>query len=155
MWIWTSTPAPGTKRCRPCASWRPWGALTGANGVSADSLGLPDDEFFIGWYMPAQPQHQGPEGVSHVPPGGLGEHLQGQMGYQQIRWDSQIKNFLLVGTCHPQPQHQGPEGVGHVPPRGLGEHLQWQIGYQQIRWDFQMKIFYWLVYATPNPGTRD
>ena len=40
-----------------------------------------------------QPQHQGPEGVGHVPPGGLGEHLQGKMGYQQIRWDSQMQNL--------------------------------------------------------------
>ena len=50
--MWTPTPAPGTKRCRPCASWRPWGALTGANEVSADLLGLPDEEFFMGWYVP-------------------------------------------------------------------------------------------------------
>ena len=52
MWIWTSTPAPGTQRCRPYASWRPWGALTGTNEVSADLLELPDEDFFIGWYIP-------------------------------------------------------------------------------------------------------
>ena len=36
----------------PCASWRPWGALTGANEVSKDLFGLPDEEFFIGWHVP-------------------------------------------------------------------------------------------------------
>ena len=46
-----TTPAPGTKRCRPCASCRPWGALTWANEVLAGLLGLPDEEFFIGWYV--------------------------------------------------------------------------------------------------------
>ena len=35
-----TTPAPGTKRCRPCAYWRPWGALTEENGVTVDFLGL-------------------------------------------------------------------------------------------------------------------
>ena len=47
-----TAPAPGTKRCRPCASWRPWGALTGANEISKDLFGLPDEEFFMSWYMP-------------------------------------------------------------------------------------------------------
>ena len=47
-----TTPAPGTKRCKPCASLRPWGALAGANEVSVDLLGLPDEESFIGWDMP-------------------------------------------------------------------------------------------------------
>ena len=58
-----------------------------------------------------------------MPPGGLGEHLQGQMRYQQICWDSLMNNFLLIGMCHQQPQHQGPKGGDHVPPGGLREHL--------------------------------
>ena len=40
--------APGTKRCRLCASWSPWGALTDTNGISADLLWLLDKEFFVG-----------------------------------------------------------------------------------------------------------
>ena len=87
-----------------------------------------------------QHQHQGPKGVGHVPPGGLGEHIQGQMGYQQIRWDSQMKNFLLVGICHPQLQHHGLKGVGHVLPKGLGEHLQREMGLQQIFWDSKISM---------------
>ena len=47
--------APGTKRCRPCASWRPWGPPTGLYGVSADSLGLPDAESLIGWDLAPTP----------------------------------------------------------------------------------------------------
>ena len=46
--------------------------------------------------------------------GALGDHLQGYMGYQQIRWDSQMQNILLVGTWHPRHWHQGPIEVGHV-----------------------------------------
>ena len=44
-----TTPAPGTKRCGPGASWRPWVALTGAKEVQKDLFGLPDEENFIGW----------------------------------------------------------------------------------------------------------
>ena len=42
--------------------------------------------------------HQGPKGVDHVHLGALGDQIQGCMGYQQIRWHSQMKNLLLVGT---------------------------------------------------------
>ena len=48
-------PAPGTKRCWPCASWSTWGPLTGLYGVSADLLGLPDPEFVIGWDLAPTP----------------------------------------------------------------------------------------------------
>ena len=43
--------------CRPYAYWRPcpWGALAGANEVSVDLLGLPDEESFIGCDMPPTP----------------------------------------------------------------------------------------------------
>ena len=34
--------------------------------------------------------------------------------YQQIRWDSQMQNILLVGTWHPSHWHQGSKEVGHV-----------------------------------------
>ena len=44
----------------------------------------------------------------------IAKHLQGQMRYQKICWDSQIKNFVLVGMFRPQSQHQGPKGVGYV-----------------------------------------
>ena len=60
------------------------------------------------------------------------------MGYQQIRWDSQMKNFLLNGIWHPQPQHQGPKGVGHLPHLGLGEHSQGKMGQQQGRYYFEL-----------------
>ena len=47
-----TAPAPGTKRCRPCASWGPWGALTWQNAVPGDSL-VPSDEYlFFGWDVP-------------------------------------------------------------------------------------------------------
>ena len=50
LWVGIlTTPAPGTKRCRPCASWRPWGALTGAIEVSTDLLGLPDEKIIDSW----------------------------------------------------------------------------------------------------------
>ena len=65
--------------------------------------------------------------------GDLGDHLQGYMGYQQIRWDSQMQNILLVGTWHLHHRHQGPKGVGHVNLGALGSHLQGHKGYQQIR----------------------
>ena len=74
-----------------------------------------------------------------MPPGGLGDHLQGYMGYQPIRWASQMQNILLIVTWHPHPQHQGQKGVGHVHLGALGDHLQGYMGYQQIRWDSQMQ----------------
>ena len=37
-------------------------------------------------------------GVCHVPPGGLWEHVRGQMGYQLIHLDLQMQNFVLVWT---------------------------------------------------------
>ena len=58
------------------------------------------------------------------------DHLQGYMGYLQIRWDSQMQNILLIGTWHLHHQHQGPKEVGNVPPGGLGDHLQGYMGYQ-------------------------
>ena len=76
--------------------------------------------------------YQGPEGVVHVHVGVLGEHLQGFMGYQQIRLDSQMQNLLLVGTEHPHHMDQGPKGVVHVHLGALGEHLQVHMGYLQI-----------------------
>ena len=63
-----------------------------------------------------------------MPPGGLGDHLQGYVGYQPIRWASQMQNILLIGTWHLQHQHQGPKGVGHVHLGPLGEHLQGHFG---------------------------
>ena len=70
----------------PCASWGPWGPPTGLYGVSADSLGLPDAEYLIEWDLaPTPPAPEGPKGVGHVHLGALGDHLQGYMGYQQIR----------------------------------------------------------------------
>ena len=63
-----------------------------------------------------------------MPPGGLGDHLQGHMGYLQIRWDSQMQNVLLLGTWHPHPHHQGHKGVGHVHLGALGNHLQGYMG---------------------------
>ena len=62
------------------------------------------------------------------------------MGYQQICWDSQMKNFILVGICYPQLQHHGLKGVGHVLPKGLGEHLQKEMGLQQIFWDSKISM---------------
>ena len=40
-------PTPGTKKCKPSASWGPWGALAGVNGVSADSLQKSDAYFLL------------------------------------------------------------------------------------------------------------
>ena len=37
-----------------------------------------------------------------MPTGGLGENLLGEMQYQQICWDSQMKILLKFGICHPQ-----------------------------------------------------
>ena len=53
----------------------------GTNQVSADLLGLPDEDFLLVGMCHPQPQHQGPKGVGHVPPGGLGEHLHEKMRY--------------------------------------------------------------------------
>ena len=55
MLIRPTPPAPRTKRGRPCASLSPWGPPTGLYGVSADSLGLPDAEYFIGWDLASLP----------------------------------------------------------------------------------------------------
>ena len=74
-----------------------------------------------------------------MPPGGLGDHLQGHMGYLQIRWDSQMQNILLLGTWHPHPHHQGHKGVGHVHLGALGNHLQGYMGYLQIFLDSLMQ----------------
>ena len=46
-------PVPGTKRCGPCASWRTWEALTGANEISKDLLGLRGLRCFIAWDVPS------------------------------------------------------------------------------------------------------
>ena len=64
---------------------------------------------------------QGQKGVCHEPPGGLGDRLQGYMGYQQICWDSQMQNaeILLVRTWHPHRQ-QGPNHVGNLRLGPLG-----------------------------------
>ena len=40
-------------RCWPCAYWRSWGELTGRNAVSADLLGLSDENFVKIWDMPS------------------------------------------------------------------------------------------------------
>ena len=64
-------PVPGTKRCGPCASWRTWEALTGANEISKDLLGLPGEDFLLVGMCHPQPRHQEPEGADHVPTGGL------------------------------------------------------------------------------------
>ena len=63
----------------PGASWGPWEALTGVNGVSAEALQNPDAEFFVSWNVVPIPLHghQGPKDVSQVHPGGLGELFQG------------------------------------------------------------------------------
>ena len=63
----------------PCASWGPWGPPTGLYGVSADSLGLPDAEYFIGWDM--APQSLAPE-TKRGRPCASWSHLRGYMGYQ-------------------------------------------------------------------------
>ena len=68
-----------------------------------------------------------------MPPWGLGDHLQGHMGYLQIRWDSQMQNMILVGTYHPHHWHQEPKGVGHEHLGALEDHLLGHIGYLQIR----------------------
>ena len=102
FFIWTSTPAPGTQRCRACASWRPWGALTGANGVSADSLGLPDEEFFISWCM-CHPQHQlGPyfSWFLHIP------------GYRTWKRPGNHRNFPVFRTLFPGNPKNGPKTNG-------------------------------------------
>ena len=39
--------------------------------------------------------------VGHVYNDTLGDHLQGNMGYQQIRWDSQMQNFYWLGPGTP------------------------------------------------------
>ena len=44
----------------------------------------------------------------------LGDHLQGNMGYQQISLGLPDAEFLLVGTRHPSHWHQGPKELGHV-----------------------------------------
>ena len=67
------------------ASWEPWGALTGANEVSADLLALTDKYFLLVEMCHPWHRHQAPNGVGHVPPGGFGKHPQGKMGYQQVR----------------------------------------------------------------------
>ena len=56
---------------------------------------------------------QGQKGVCHEPPGGLGDRLQGYMGYQQICWDSHMQNILMVGTWHQHHWHQGPKNMGN------------------------------------------
>ena len=80
------------------------------------------------WWSDPHHQHQGPKGVCHVPPGGLGDHLKGYMGYQPICWASQMQNILLIGTWHLHHQYQGPKGVGHVHLGPLGNHLQGHFG---------------------------
>ena len=55
-----------------------------------------------------------------MPPGALGDHLQGQMGYQKICCNPKMHNILLDRTWHSQHQHQGPRGTGYVPPGALG-----------------------------------
>ena len=43
----------------PGASWGPWKALTGVNGVSADPLQNPDAEFFVSWNVAPTPPTPG------------------------------------------------------------------------------------------------
>ena len=43
----------------PGASWGPWEALTGVNGVSADPLQNPDAEFFVSWNVAPTPPTPG------------------------------------------------------------------------------------------------
>ena len=53
----------------------PWGPLrftTGLYWVSADLLGLPDAEYFIGWDLAPHHQHQGPKNVDNLHLGPLG-----------------------------------------------------------------------------------
>ena len=64
-------------------------------------VGTPRWRIFLVGISHPQPQQQRPKGVGHVPPGGHGEHLQGQVRYQQFCWDSKMKNFLF--SCYVPP----------------------------------------------------
>ena len=106
--IWPTPSAPGTKRGMPCSSWGPWGPLTGLYGVSADLLGLPDAEYFIGWDLAPTPPASGTQKcrqfASWTRPLAI-NYIQGNIkGISKFPGDSQMENFLLVGTWHPHPQ---------------------------------------------------
>ena len=87
MMISPTLPAPGTKRCLPCASWGPWGPPTGSYGVSAYSLRLLDAEYVISWDLAPPPP--GKKGVGYVHThvcflGAIGYHLGGYMGISRV-----------------------------------------------------------------------
>ena len=86
-------------------------------GVSADSLGFPDAEYFNGLDLaPATKRGR---------PCALWSHLQGYMGYQKIHKKCHIQNLLLVGTyLAPKPWTlKGHKGVCNEPPEGLSVSL--------------------------------
>ena len=132
-----TAPAPGTKRSKPCASWRTWGALTGVNEVSKHLLGLPDEYFLLVGIWNPQPQHQGPKGVAHIPPGGLQEHLQGQMRYQKIYWDSKVKICFIGWDVPPTTSAPGTRRCRLCANWRPGEHIQsaWDPSEQSAQYE--------------------
>ena len=97
------------------------GSTFGANEVSADLLGIPDEEFFIVWlgYANHNPSTRDQKVLAMC----LLEALGALTGANEVSADLlglPDEEVLLVGMWHPQPQHQLPKGVGHVPPGGPG-----------------------------------
>ena len=110
--VWPTAPTPGTKRCPPCASWSPWEALTGPNGVSLDLL-VPWDEWnFIGWDVLPTAQTLGTRGCLECASWSFWEALRGLNGVllDFSDWDFQ-KEFLSYEDYF----HNDPEQRSGIP----------------------------------------
>ena len=83
-----TTPAPGTKRCRTCASWRPWGALIiEANKVLTDLLGLPDEKFVTDLWASREMKFEKSREIPEI------SRFLGP--YSQEKWSKNTRNRML------------------------------------------------------------
>ena len=88
------------KRCLPCIS---WGALTGANWASSESLGSPDAKSFVGWDLAPTPPALGTKRSTWRSWNSL-VALTGTNGEPvDLFWPPDVE-FLFIVTFHPQHQ---------------------------------------------------
>ena len=92
------------KRCLPFISLSPWGALTGANRASSESLGSPDAKSFVGWDLAPTPPALGTKRSTPCPSWNSLVALTGTNGEPvDLFWPPDAE-FLLIVTLHPQNQ---------------------------------------------------
>ena len=91
----------------PGASWGPWGALIGVNGVSADPLQNPDAEFFVSWNVAPTPPTPGTKKCMPGASWGPWEALTGVNGVSADPLQNPDAEFFVSWNVAPTPPTPG------------------------------------------------